>query len=64
MLTGLIDTYMLGDPSATVLAAVSLTSSAQVIFYSGLYGFVGPIGILAGQAMWARRRRLSGMGWY
>jgi multidrug resistance protein, MATE family len=47
---GLVDTYMLGDLGEAVLGAVSLTNSILLIFYAGLYGFMGPIGILVGQA--------------
>jgi MATE family multidrug resistance protein len=49
-LPALIDTFMLGPLGATVLGAVALTSSVLLIFYAGLYGFVGPVGILIGQA--------------
>lgn len=47
---GLVDTYMLGPFGESVLGAVSLTSSAMLIFYAGLYGFMGPVGLLVGQA--------------
>lgn len=47
---GLVDTYMLGSLGETTLAAVSLTTSFLLIFYAGLYGFVGPVGLLIGQA--------------
>ncbi|MDX2161309.1 MAG: MATE family efflux transporter [bacterium] len=47
---GLVDTYMLGTLGEAVLGAVSLTSSVLLIFYAGLYGLVGPVGILIGQA--------------
>lgn len=45
---GLFDTYMLGTSGKAVLGAVSLTSSVLLIFYAGLYGFTGPVGILVG----------------
>lgn len=46
----LVDTAMLGGLGEAVLGAVSLTSSLLLIFYAGLYGFVGPVGVLVGQA--------------
>ncbi|NDJ61903.1 MAG: MATE family efflux transporter [Chloroflexi bacterium] len=49
-LPGLVDTYMLGGLGTTVLGAVSLTTSVLLIFYAGLYGCVGPVGILVGNA--------------
>jgi multidrug resistance protein, MATE family len=50
---GLVDTLMLGTYGEAILGAVSLTSSVLLIFYAGLYGFVGPVGILIGQAFGA-----------
>ncbi len=50
---GLVDTYMLGPMGEAVLGAVSLTSSVLLIFYAALYGFMGPVGILVGQAFGA-----------
>jgi multidrug resistance protein, MATE family len=52
-LMGIIDTYMLGSRGETVLAAVSLTSSVLLIFYAALYGFLGPVSVLVGQAFGA-----------
>ena len=45
----LVDTAMLGPLGALPLAAVSLTSSVIVLFYAGLYGFAGPVGLFAGR---------------
>lgn len=45
-----IDSLMLGPLGELPLAAASLTQSVLVIFYAGLYGLVGIVGILAGQA--------------
>lgn len=45
----LVDTAMLGPLGATPLAAVSLTTSVAIIFYAGLYGFAGPVGLFAGR---------------
>jgi MATE family multidrug resistance protein len=45
-----VDTVMLGPLGPVPLAAAALTSSVLVIFYAGLYGFVGPLGIVAGHA--------------
>lgn len=49
-LMGVVDTAMLGHLGALPLAAVSLTMSVWVIFIAGLYGFLMPVGILAGTA--------------
>lgn len=49
-LMGVVDTAMLGPLGALPLAAVSLTMSVWVIFVAGLYGFLMPVGILAGTA--------------
>lgn len=49
-LMGVVDTAMLGPLGALPLAAVSLTLSVWVIFVAGLYGFLMPVGILAGTA--------------
>ncbi|NDJ53399.1 MAG: MATE family efflux transporter [Chloroflexi bacterium] len=54
-LPGLVDTAMLSWLGAPALGAVSLTSSLLLIFYAGLYGFVGPVGILVGQAYGANQ---------
>jgi MATE family multidrug resistance protein len=45
-----IDSLMLGPLGEVPLAAASLTQSVLVIFYAGLYGLVGVVGILVGQA--------------
>lgn len=45
-----IDSYMLGPLGEIPLAAASLTQSILVVFYAGLYGLVGAVGIFAGQA--------------
>lgn len=49
-----VDSYMLGPLGELPLAAASLTYSVLVIFYAGLYGLMGPIGLLAGQAHGAK----------
>ena len=49
-LMGVVDTAMLGPLGPLPLAAVSLTTSVWVIFVAGLYGFLMPVGILAGTA--------------
>jgi MATE family multidrug resistance protein len=49
-LMGVVDTAMLGPLGTLPLAAVSLTMSVWVIFVAGLYGFLMPVGILAGTA--------------
>ncbi|MCU0513715.1 MAG: MATE family efflux transporter [Anaerolineae bacterium] len=58
---GLVDTYMLGNSGAAVLGAVSLTSSVLLIFYAALYGFMGPAGILIGQAFGAAQADKIGL---
>ncbi|MEL6198516.1 MAG: MATE family efflux transporter, partial [Pseudomonadota bacterium] len=45
-----VDTAMLGPLGAEPLAAASLTTSVLIIFYAGLYGLTGPVGLLAGRA--------------
>lgn len=47
---GTIDTVMLGPLGSVPLAAVSVVASILMMLYAGLYGFVGPVGILVGQA--------------
>lgn len=47
---GLVDTYMLGPVGEAALGAASLTASVMLIMYAALYGFLGPTGILIGQA--------------
>jgi MATE family multidrug resistance protein len=47
---GLTDTYFIGTLGPLPLAAASLTTSALLIFFASLYGFLGPVGILVGQA--------------
>ena len=47
---GVIDSYMLGPLGEVPLAAASLTQSCLVIFYAGLYGLVGAVGVFVGQA--------------
>lgn len=49
----LVDTAMLGPLGAVPLAAVSLTTSVLIIFWAALYGFAGPVGLLAGRAFGA-----------
>jgi len=49
----LVDTAMLGPLGATPLAAVSLTTSVAILFYAGLYGFAGPVGLFAGRCFGA-----------
>jgi len=49
----LVDTAMLGPLGELPLAAVSLTTSVLIIFFAGLYGFAGPVGLLAGRAFGA-----------
>jgi multidrug resistance protein, MATE family len=45
-----IDSFMLGPLGEVPLAAASLTQSVIIIFYAGLFGLVGAVGLLAGQA--------------
>lgn len=45
-----VDTAMLGPLGPVPLAAVSLTTSFLIILFAGLYGFLGPVAILVGQA--------------
>lgn len=47
---GTVDTTMLGPLGEAPLAAVSLTTSVIIIFYAGLYGLMGPVAALVGQA--------------
>lgn len=49
-LLGVIDSFMLGPLGEVPLAAASLTQSVLVVFYAGLYGLVGAVGLLVGQA--------------
>lgn len=49
-LIGLTDTYFIGFLGSTELAAASLTGSFNLIVGAALYGFVGPVGVLVGQA--------------
>ena len=49
-LMGVVDTALLGPLGALPLAAVSLTMSVWVIFIAGLFGFLMPVGIFAGNA--------------
>jgi multidrug resistance protein, MATE family len=49
-----IDSFMLGPLGEVPLAASSLTQSILVVFYAGLYGLVGAVGIFVGQAHGAR----------
>ncbi|MCU0494541.1 MAG: MATE family efflux transporter [Chloroflexaceae bacterium] len=50
---GLTDTYFIGALGEVPLAAASLTTSVLLIFFASLYGFLGPVGILVGQAFGA-----------
>jgi MATE family multidrug resistance protein len=45
-----VDTAMLGPLGATPLAAAGVATSVLIIFYAGLYGAAGPVGIFAGRA--------------
>ncbi len=56
-LLSVIDSVMLGPLGEVPLAAASLTQSVLVIFYAGLYGLVGAVGILTGQAYGAGDRQ-------
>lgn len=47
---GVVDTAMLGPLGPVPLAAVSLTTSFLIIIFAALYGFLGPVAILIGQA--------------
>lgn len=49
-----VDSWMLGPLGEIPLAAASLNQSVLVIFYACLYGFVGPVGLLAGQTFGSR----------
>ncbi len=61
-LLSVIDSVMLGPLGEVPLAAASLTQSVLVIFYAGLYGLVGAVGILTGQAFGAGdTHRVSGI---
>ena len=55
----LINTYFLGPFGEVPLAAVSLTTSALIILFSALFGFLGPIGYLVGTAYGAGTRQKS-----
>lgn len=46
----LTDTWMLGPLGPLPLAAASLTSSVLLILWAALYGFMGPVGLLAARA--------------
>ena len=46
---GVIDSFMLGPLGEVELAAASITQSCLVIFYAGLYGLVGSIGVFVAQ---------------
>jgi MATE family multidrug resistance protein len=50
---GLTNTYFLGPLGEVPLAAVSLTTSISIILYAGLFGLLGPIGFLIGNAFGA-----------
>jgi multidrug resistance protein, MATE family len=50
---GLTDTYFIGATGDAALGAASLTNSVLIVFYAALYGFVGPVGLLAGNAFGA-----------
>jgi MATE family multidrug resistance protein len=52
-LIGLTNTYFLGPLGEVPLAAVSLTTSISIILYAGLFGLLGPIGFLIGNAFGA-----------
>lgn len=52
-----VDSWMLGPLGEIPLAAASLNQSILVIFYACLYGFVGPVGLLAGQTFGTRDLR-------
>ncbi len=56
----LVDTAMLGPLGAMPLAALSLTTSVAIIFYAGLYGFSGPVGLFAGRCFGSGN--LAGIG--
>ena len=61
-LLSVVDSVMLGPLGEVPLAAASLTQSVLVIFYAGLYGLVGAVGILTGQAYGAGdTQRVSGI---
>lgn len=46
-LMGVVDSAVLGNATASALAAVSLTSSVALVFIAALYGFLSPVGLLA-----------------
>jgi multidrug resistance protein, MATE family len=57
-----IDSVMLGPLGEIPLAAASLTQSVLVIFYAGLYGLAGAVGVLIGQAHGAGdQQRINGI---
>ncbi|MGF1553083.1 MAG: MATE family efflux transporter [Paracoccaceae bacterium] len=49
----LVDTAMIGPLGAVPLGAAALTTSVLIVFYAGLYGFAGPVGLFAGRAFGA-----------
>ncbi len=61
-LLSVVDSVMLGPLGEVPLAAASLTHSVLVIFYAGLYGLVGAVGVLTGQAHGAGEpQRINGI---
>ncbi|MGR3615108.1 MAG: MATE family efflux transporter [Paracoccaceae bacterium] len=49
-LIGVVDTIMVSPLGTLPLAAVSITASVMIIFYSALYGFVSVIGVRMAEA--------------
>ncbi|WP_237072720.1 MATE family efflux transporter [Pseudaestuariivita rosea] len=49
LLLGVIDTIMVSPLGTVPLAAISLAATVLIIIYSGLYGFLSPIGVEAAQ---------------
>lgn len=57
---GLTDTYFIGPLGETALAAIAITTSVLTLVYGALYGFLGPVSVLIGQAFGANdERRIS-----
>ncbi len=57
---GVIDSFMLGPLGEVPLAVASLTQSVLVIFYAGLYGLAGAVGVYVGQAQGGNNPVLAG----
>jgi MATE family multidrug resistance protein len=56
-----VDSFVLGKLNSTALAVASLTHSALAIFYAGLYGMAGAVGLLVARAHGANDLRRSSL---